>query len=237
VHAELRAQGFRVGIRRVARLMREEGLQAIKRRRRRRQEASAPLEAIPDNVLDRQFTPERPDKAWVADITYLPTAEGWLYLAVVLDLYSRRIVGYSVQSSMELVLVTDALEQAFRSRRPVPGLIHHSDRGSQYTSHTYQSLLRRYGVTISMSRRGSCHDNAPVESFFGTLKNELHLRGDPFETHEEARHAVFEYIEIFYNRQRRHSTLGYCTPTEFENHYFQKQLNQPCLNQVSTKPT
>jgi len=237
VHAELRAQGFRIGIRRTARLMREEGLQAIKRRRRRRQEASAPLEAVRDNLLDRQFMPERPDKAWVADITYLPTAEGWLYLAIILDLYSRRVIGWSLEPRLAKELTTKALEQAIRSRRPEPGFIHHSDRGSQYTSHTYQSLLRRYGATISMSRRGSCHDNAPAESFFGTLKTELYLRGDSFQSHTEARRAIFEYIEVFYNRQRRHSTLDYCTPTEFENHYFQKQLNQPCLNQVSTKPT
>ena len=154
---------------------------------------------------------------------YLPTAEGWLYLAVVIDLYSRRVVGWAVRSSLAKELATSALKNAIQQRRPSRGLIHHSDRGSQYTSYEYQSLLRREGITISMSRSGSCHDNAPTESFFGSLKTEMFLRGDPFDSQAEARQAVFEYIEVFYNRQRRHSTLGYQTPMEFEQKYIKQQ--------------
>ncbi len=223
VHAELRSRGFLVGRNRIARLMREEGIRAVRRRRKRPVTVPAPLEAIQANVLDREFRPERPDAVWTADITYLPTAEGWLYLAVMMDLYSRRIVGWSVRPSLAKELATSALETALRSRRPGRGLIHHSDQGSQYTSHRYQQLLRAHGIRISMSRRGQCHDNAPMESFFGRLKTEMHLRGDPFESHDEARRALFEYIEVFYNRQRRHSTIGYLTPAEYEERYIQRQ--------------
>ena len=223
VHAELRAQGVVVGRRRVARLMQQDGIKALRRRKRRVQAPSAPLEAIQANVLNRQFMPDRPGAVWTADITYLPTAEGWLYLAVVLDLYSRRVVGWSVRPSLAKELATSALKNAIEHQRPRPGLIHHSDRGSQYTSYEYQQMLRREGITISMSRSGSCHDNAPTESFFGTLKTEMHLRGDPFNSHAEARRGLFEYIEVFYNRQRRHSTLGYKTPMEFEQQY----INRP----------
>lgn len=223
IHAELCAQGLSIGRGRVARLMREEGLRAVRRRRRRIPAPAAPLEAVQANVLERAFAPERPDAAWAADITYVPTLEGWLYLAVVVDLFSRRVVGWSVRPSLAKELATSALENALRLRQPRPGLLHHSDQGSQYTSHRYQQLLRAYGAVISMSRRGQCLDNAPVESFFGTLKTEMHLRGDPFDSHAEARRALFEYIEIFYNRQRRHSTLGYRSPIEFEQHYIQQQ--------------
>lgn len=223
VHAELRAQDIVAGRHRVARLMREDGIKALRRRRKRVQKIETPLEAIQANVLDRQFMPDRPDAVWTVDITYLPTAEGWLYLAVVLDLCSRRIVGWSARPSLAKELATCALRNAIQQRRPNPGLIHHSDRGSQYTSYEYQQVLRSHGFTISMSRRGSCHDNAPTESFFATLKREMHLRGDPFESHDQARRALFEYIEVFYNRQRRHSTLGYLTPTEFEEQYIQQQ--------------
>ena len=144
-------------------------------------------------------------------------------MAVVLDVYSRRVVGWSVRPSLAKELATSALKNAIEHQRPRPGLIHHSDRGSQYTSYEYQQMLRREGITISMSRSGSCHDNAPTESFFGTLKTEMHLRGDPFNSHAEARRGLFEYIEVFYNRQRRHSTLGYKTPMEFEQQY----INRP----------
>jgi putative transposase len=184
--------------------------------------SAAPLEAIQANVLDRQFAPKHPGAVWTADITYLPTAEGWLYLAVVIDLYSRRVVGWAVRPSLAKELTTSALKSAIEHQRPNPGLLHHSDRGSQYTSFEYQSMLRREGITISMSRSGSCHDNAPTESFFGTLKTEMFLRGDPFYSHDEARRAIFEYIEVFYNRQRRHSTLNYMTPVEYEKHYIEQ---------------
>jgi len=223
VHAELRAQGIEIGRRRVARLMQQEGIKALRRRKRCHQTPAAPLEAIKDNVLDRQFAPERPGAVWTADITYLPTAEGWLYLAVVIDLYSRRVVGWSARPSLAKELTTSALSNAIEQHRPGSGLIHHSDRGSQYTSYEYQQMLRRAGMTISMSRSGSCHDNAPTERFFGMLKTEMHLRGDPFQSHEEAKRGLFEYIEVFYNRQRRHSTLGYKTPVEFEEQYINQQ--------------
>jgi len=203
--------------------MHQDGIRALKRRKRRVQTPSAPLEAIRANVLDRQFMPDRPGAVWTADITYLPTAEGWLYLAVVLDLYSRRVVGWSARPSLAKELATSALQNAIHHQQPSPGLIHHSDRGSQYTSYEYQQMLRREGITISMSRSGSCHDNAPTESFFGTLKTEMHLRGDPFNSHAEAKRGLFEYIEVFYNRQRRHSTLDYQTPMEFEQQYINRQ--------------
>jgi transposase InsO family protein len=203
--------------------MHDAGICALRRRRKRKTAPTAPLEAIRENVLDRQFAPEEPCTVWTADITYLPTAEGWLYLAVVIDLYSRRVIGWAVRSSLAKELAMSALKNAIQQRRPSRGLIHHSDRGSQYTSYEYQSLLRREGITISMSRSGSCHDNAPTESFFGSLKTEMFLRGDPFDSQAEARQAVFEYIEVFYNRQRRHSTLGYKTPMEFEQQYINQQ--------------
>jgi transposase InsO family protein len=154
--------------------MQEEGIRAVRRRRRRRAEAQAPLEAVQANVLDRAFAPHRPDAAWTADITYVPTAEGWLYLAVVIDLFSRRVVGWSVRPSLAKELATSALENTFRLRRPGAGLIHHSDQGSQYTSHRYQQLLRSRGVTISMSRRGQCPTLDPRVSFTNRVRTTVH---------------------------------------------------------------
>jgi putative transposase len=171
---------------------------------------------VADNVLDRQFDPEAPNEKWVADITYIPTREGWLYLAVVEDLFSRRVVGWSMADNMESRLVVDALEMAVRRRLPGEGLLAHSDRGSQYASEHYQLLLGNYGIECSMSGVGQCWDNAPAESFFATLKKEL-VHDEDYQTREEARVSIFEYIEVFYNNQRLHSSLGYVTPAAYEH--------------------
>jgi putative transposase len=166
-------------------------------------------------VLDRRFEPGAPNRAWTADITYVATAEGWLYLAEVEDLHSRRVVGWSMGPRIDSRLVVDALEMALTVRRPGVGLVAHSDRGSQYASEHYRGLLARHGIVCSMSRRANCWDNAPMESFFAGLKKEL-TRGEIFATREEARASIFEYIEVFFDRVRRHSSLGYQSPAEYE---------------------
>lgn len=219
VHAELKARGVVCGKNRVARLMREHGIRA--RRPKRRPPMATPptpLTPVAANVLDRAFEPGAPDRAWVADMTYIPTDEGWLYLSVVLDLFSRRVVGWSAQPTLSRRGPIEALTSAIRDRRPPAGLVAHSDQGSQYGSDDYRALLRRHGLVASMSRRGNCHDNAPAESFFASLKSDL-VRGRRFATHAEARAALFDYIEAFYNRRRRHSSLGYLTPVEYEQRH------------------
>jgi transposase InsO family protein len=171
---------------------------------------------IAPNILKREFGVKEPNKVWTSDITYIPTQEGWLYLAGVMDLCSRTAVGWSMSDTLERTLALDALKMAYRRRRPADGLIHHSDRGSQYASEDYRNLLTGYGMQMSMSRKGDCWDNAPMESFFGTLKKELvHQR--KYRTRDEARRDIFEYIEIFYNRERLHSSLGYLSPADYEN--------------------
>jgi putative transposase len=170
---------------------------------------------VADNILDRQFEPVAVNQVWVADITYIPTREGWLYLAAVEDLYARQIVGWSMSERINSRLVVDALEMAVTRRLPGEGLVAHSDRGSQYASDHYQQLLERHAITGSMSRRGNCWDNAPMESFFASLKKEL-IHDEDYQTRGEARASVFEYIEVFYNRVRRHSALGYQSPVEYE---------------------
>jgi transposase InsO family protein len=170
---------------------------------------------VADNVLAREFYPDRPNTAWAADITYIPTAEGWLYLAAVIDLCSRKVVGWATADHLRAELPVEALRMALTHRRPTGELLHHSDRGSQYASDAYQALLAEHGIEPSMSRVGDCWDNAVVESFFSTLKREL-VHHERYADHEEARRSLFEYIEVFYNRQRRHSTLGYRSPAEFE---------------------
>jgi transposase InsO family protein len=167
------------------------------------------------NKLNRQFQVSRPNAVWSSDITYIATAEGWLYLAVVMDLYSRQIIGWSMQLTLQRQLVLDALKMALQRRQPGQSLLHHSDRGSQYASHDYQSLLARYGIEPSMSRRGNCYDNSPVESFFASLKKEC-VRARVYKSRYQAKSALFDYIEVFYNRQRLHSSLGYHSPIEFE---------------------
>jgi putative transposase len=214
VHAELRREGRRHSRRRVARLMREMGLAARPGRRRPpRTTDSRHDHPVAPNLLDRHFTTERPDAVWLADVSYLPTDEGWLYLAAVEDLATREVVGWSMADHLRADLCVDALVMALQRRRPEPGLTHHSDRGVQYAAEPYRQVLERHGIRRSMSRRGNCLDNAPMESFFASLKKE-HVHHARFRTRAEARAAVFEYIEVFYNRQRLHSALGYRTPAE-----------------------
>ena len=215
VHMELRERGRRVGRKRVARLMRTAGLRARTLRRFRCTTDSGHAMAIRDNLLARRFAVAQANFGWVADITYLWTLEGWVYLAVILDLFSRRVVGWSMSERLEKRLALDALSAALAQRQPRGGLIHHSDRGSQYASHEYQEVLTSYGLLSSMSRRGNCWDNAVAESFFATLKVEL-VYQTRWSTRAQARSEVFEYIELFYNRRRRHSALGYQCPDEFE---------------------
>ena len=216
VHRDLRAWGYECGQRRVRRLMRACGLMARPKRRRLPQDTGVRLQAtIAPNVLERQFQAPKPNCRWVADFTYLWTGEGWLYVAVVLDLYSRYAVGWSMQTQMTAELVTNALMMAIWRRGPKEALVHHSDQGSQYTSEQFQDLLAQHGIICSMSRRGDCWDNAAMESFFSTLKIERTNR-KAYRTRDEAKADVFDYIERFYNPRRRHSTLGYLSPMEFE---------------------
>lgn len=215
IHRKLRQQGIRCGQKRVARLMREHGLRARPRRRFRATTDSKHTLPVAENVLERQFAARVPDARWAADITYVWTRQGWLYLAVVMDLFSRRIVGWSMQETMERSLVILALEMALGARQPSPGLLCHSDRGSQYASGDYQDRLWQAGCTCSMSRRGNCWDNAPVESFFSTLKMEL-VHERQYETRQQARAEIFAFIEVWYNRQRLHSSLGYLSPADYE---------------------
>jgi putative transposase len=216
IRAELAAQGIHCGRKRVARLMRLHNLKPKTGRSFKvvTTDSNHKLPVAP-NRLQQQFTADRSDQVWLTDITYVPTAEGWLFLAVVLDLYSRRIVGWAMSNSLHRQLVIDALKMAITMRQPPPGLLHHSDQGSQYASDEYQAVLTGAGMIASMSRKGNCYDNAPVESFFGTFKTELvfHHR---YLTRAEARLDIFEYIEVFYNRFRRHSALGFNSPVNYE---------------------
>jgi putative transposase len=216
VHRALRAKGVACCENTVAKLMRRDGLRAANARRFVvRTTDSRHAHAIAENTLDRQFEPGEPDRVWVGDITYIATGEGWLYLAAVLDLGSRRVVGWATADHLRSELVERALGNALVQRRPSGPLLHHSDRGVQYACDDYQELIRDNGLDVSMSHKGDCYDNAVMESFFGTLKQELVHRED-YSTREEARRSLFEYIEVFYNRQRLHSTLGYLTPVQYE---------------------
>jgi putative transposase len=220
VHAELVARGHECCVNFVAKLMREAGIAAKTKRRFKQTTDSDHQLPVAENVLDRQFDPEQPNASWVADITYVPTREGWLYLAVVVDLFSRKVMGWSMDQTMTSRLVVDALEMALARRSTLKGssssgLVAHSDRGSQYASEHYQRRLREERIVCSMSRRGDCWDNAPAESFFASLKKEL-VHHEDYATREQARASIFEYIEAFYNRVRRHSSLGYVAPDEYE---------------------
>lgn len=215
VFEELRRRGLPCSRRRIERLMREGGITPPRRRKFRKTTDSDHPYVTAANVLGRDFTSPGPDCRWVTDITYVWTLEGWLYLAVVMDLFSRKIVGWSMRKTLARQLVLSALHMALYGRRPGAGLVHHSDRGSQYASDEYQEELRRRGIVCSMSRKGDCWDNAVMESFFATLKRELVHRRQ-FVTREQALGAIFEYIEVFYNRQRLHSRLGYLSPEQFE---------------------
>ncbi len=215
VHAALRAEGRRVGVHRVARLMRHHGIQGRHKRRRPRTTDSNHSLPVAPNLLDRRFAAPAPNRVWLADITYIPTAEGWLYLAVVLDMFSRRVVGWAMRETMPQELTIAALQMAIANRRPAPGLVHHSDRGSQYAARAYRRLLDQHGLLCSMSRKGDCWDNAPMESFFGSMKTELD-NGNTFETRQAAKNSVFAFIEGWYNRHRLHSAIGYCSPVAKE---------------------
>jgi putative transposase len=215
VHAELVARGRSCCVNTVAKLMSQAGVAAKTKRKFLCTTDSNHGRPVAENVMDRQFKPGATNQAWTADITYIPTREGWLYLAAVEDLHSRKIVGWSMGSRIDSRLVVDALEMAVSRRRPGEGLVAHSDRGSQYASEHYQRALAGHRITCSMSRRANCWDNAPMESFFATLKKEL-VHHEDYQTREEARASLFEYIEVFYNRVRRHSTLGYKSPIEYE---------------------
>jgi len=221
IYQELKSLGIPVSRGRVERLMRENGLRGRHKRRFKATTDSKHTLPVAPNRLEQDFTTVRPDQVWTADITYIPTDEGWLYLAVVLDLYSRQIVGWAMRERMTKELVIDALRMAWFRRRPAPGLIHHSDRGSQYCSHDFQKQLAEYGMLSSMSRKGNCWDNAPSESFFNSLKNER-LHGERYETRAAARADVFDYVEVFYNRVRRHSALGGISPAS----HYENWLNQ-----------
>jgi transposase InsO family protein len=212
---ELIDQGFEIGRRRVARLMRELGLRGVSPRKFRVTTDSDHNHAIAENLLARDFEASRPNEKWVTDITYVWTSEGWLYLATVMDLYSRRIVGWSMADHLRTELCLDALQMAIKQRTKIRGLVHHSDRGVQYASDRYRAALKAQGIECSMSRRADCWDNAVAESFFGTLKNELIYRR-PWLDRASVRNAISEYIEVFYNRIRRHSTIGNVSPAKFE---------------------
>jgi putative transposase len=229
VHEELKAQGQQHGEKRVARLMREDGLRAKTPRRFRVTTESNHAHPVAPNVLDRQFAVADGaalDRVWVGDITYLATREGWLYLAIVLDLASRRVIGWAMRHTLEGALTRDALLMALTGRQPGPGTLYHSDRGSQYAAGDYQDILTAHAMHCSMSRAGDCWDNAVAESFFATLKREL-ADGADWTTRDEARTAVFEYIEVWYNQHRRHSSLGYVSPAAFE-------LQQETMRELAT---
>lgn len=216
IHAELKKRGWHCGRKRVARLMREAHLRSVRQvKRRQLMTDSCHRYPVAANVLNRDFQAQLPNQKWVADITFIATQAGWLYLAVVLDLFSRRVVGWAMSARCDATLVQNALQMALSQRQPIDHLLHHSDRGSQYAAHVYQALLAQHHITVSMSRTGSCYDNAVMESFFRTLKAEcvdLHV----FHSRSHARTVIFEFLEVYYNRQRLHSTLGYCTPAAFE---------------------
>jgi putative transposase len=218
VLAALRASGFPASKRRVERTMRALGLHARPRRRFRTTTKANPAHPTAPNLLNRQFAAGRPNQRWVTDITYIWTDEGWCYLAAILDLFSRRVVGWALDTTLTTSLPLRALDEAIRRRGPTPGLQHHSDRGCQYTSQDYRATLNTLGIEVSMSRKGNCWDNAVAESFFATLKTEL-IYGRSWSSRVELRAAVFDYIEIFYNRQRLHSTLDYKTPDQLEKEF------------------
>lgn len=215
IHKELQANGHRVGEKRVARLMSENGLVVrSKPAFRCTTTQSDPTHAVAPNILDRDFNAAKPNEKWVTDTTYINTSEGWLYLAAILDLYNREVVGWAMGQYNDKALTLRALDMAVTGQKPAPGLIHHSDRGSTYTAHDYRDQLTAQGMVCSMSRKGDCWDNSVAESFFSTLKKDL-VHRYKFTSRRQAAASIFEYIEVFYNRVRRHSHNGYMTPVEF----------------------
>lgn len=219
LQAELAADGFKAGRDRIIRLRKSMGIHCIQKRKFKATTNSKHTLPVAENLLNQNFTPSAPNQVWVTDITYIPTQEGWLYLAGVKDVFTCEIVGYAMAERMTQDLVGRALFRAVQQKRPESGLIHHSDRGSQYCAHDYQKLLKQFSMVSSMSRKGNCYDNAPMESFWGSLKNEL-VHHQRYATRDEAKTSIQEYIEIFYNRQRRHSRLGYISPAAFEANYY-----------------
>lgn len=215
IRKELFSKGYIINKKRIARIMKINGLKAKARRKYKVTTKSGNNEIFADNKVNQQFQVSKPNKIWVSDITYIWTQEGWLYLAIIMDLFSRMIVGWSMSKNIKAKLVTDAIEQAFMNREVDAGLIFHSDRGSQYTSKEVQKILSEHGCQQSMSTKGNCYDNAVAESFFHTLKVEL-IYSEKYLTRQSAISSIFEYIEIFYNRERRHATLNYYSPAEFE---------------------
>ncbi len=212
---DLREAGVHCNVKRVARLMSEHGIRAKRAKKWCATTQSNHRLPVAANVLNRQFSPSAPNRVWAGDITYLWTDEGWLYLAVVLDLYSRAVIGWSIRPQMTATLASEALQMALRRRKPQAGLLYHSDRGVQYAAKDFQRLLNDHGIVCSMSRKGNCWDNACVESFFSTLKVEC-VYQQRYRTRDEAKHNIFEWMEVHYNRQRRHSTLGFRSPAQFE---------------------
>lgn len=221
VYAELRAHDEVYNHKRIERLMRQAGLKTCMKRLWEQSQRGRTFDHIDHNILARQFWADRPNQRWVSDITLIPTGEGFLYVAAILDLYSRKVVGWAMEHRTSKELTLKALTMALWKRGKVEGLLLHSDQGMEYRTADYHRMLKEHGITCSMSRKGNCHDNAVIESFFHTMKTECthHRR---FKTRDEARQCVFEYIEVFYNRQRRHSYLNYMTPDEFEKHGKQK---------------
>jgi transposase InsO family protein len=215
IHRDLIDDGVRCGKNRVARIMREAGIRSRAKKKFKATTNSRHNLPVAPNLLNQDFTVDAPDRTWVGDITYIHTEKGWMYLAVLLDLFNREIVGWATSSRMTRQLAIDALQMALGRRTPAKGLIHHSDRGSQYASGDYQKILSKHGITCSMSRKGNCYDNAVAESFFRLLKTEW-VNHHRYLSRSQATHSLFYYIEIFYNRKRRHSALGYATPQEYE---------------------
>jgi len=218
IHADLKALGWRTSRKRVARLMQENGMDARRKPFHPITTRSNPKHAVAPNLLQQDFTAERPNEKWTGDITYIPTAQGWLYLAVILDVFSRRVIGWAMSARCDELLVETALRMALARRRPKAGLLHHTDRGSQYTSRAYQQVLAQVEIKVSMSGKGNCYDNAVTESFFGTVKDEC-VHRTLYHFHDEARQSLLEYLEVFYNRQRRHSSLRYLSPAVFEQQW------------------
>jgi len=221
IYRQLLREGYYIGKKRVERLMSELNIQAVAKRKYQATTDSAHAKPVAENHLNRDFTPEKPNTSWVADITYIWTAEGWLYLATIMDLFSRKIIGWSLRDRLTKDLVIGALDMALKQRNLSSDLLLHSDRGSQYASELYQLLLLKHGILCSMSGKGNCWDNAVMESFYRTLKVEL-IYQNQYQTRRQAQRDIFEYIEVFYNRERLHSYLGYYSPEEYESLMLEK---------------
>jgi transposase InsO family protein len=215
IYRQLKNEGVHCGRNRIAKYMRENGIVARKHRKYKKPVSEQRAQPVAENILNRQFQTPSKDRVWASDVSYFWTRNGWIHLAIVMDLFSRRVIGWSMSNRIDKELTQDALTMALNNRRPSQRVLHHSDQGAEYTNKTYQALLKKNQMIISMSRKANCYDNAVVESFFKTIKAEL-ARKQRFNTQDEAKSAIFEYIEIFYNRKRMHSTLGYVSPMEYE---------------------